>query len=406
MKILLVTYSCQPWAGSEDGAGWHMLRMLSQHHQVVVVTRKTYQQDLERERLPEKGHDIRFVFVRNPVSKQSLVNRKLFQPLYYQWQLRAARTVRQITSEEQFDIVQHVTWCRCWMPSAISGAVSGKLVWGPVGGVETIPDPFLDDWEYGPTRERFKKVLVAAARFDPQVRKLARKADLGLATTSQSQNFMTQLGCRTELLSGVALDSTEVDRLSKLRSSPRRGLRFISIGRLLGWKGFHYGIRAFCRANIPDSQYWIVGDGPATGQLRQLVAQLGLEDKIRFWGAVERARALELLSESHVLVHPSFRDSGGWVCLESMAARKPVICLDLGGPAVQVNDQTGTIVPASHPEQVVTDLAAAMGRYADDDDLIASQGDAGLARVQQQFTWESRYPVLLSHYESLLAGER
>src|SRR2546430_4418443 len=39
--------------------------------------------------------------------------------------------------------------------------------------------------------------------------------------------------------------------------------------------------------------------------------------------------------------HPSLHDSGGWVCLEAMAAGRPVICLDLGGPGYQVTEESG-----------------------------------------------------------------
>ncbi|MFM6845653.1 MAG: glycosyltransferase family 4 protein, partial [Dolichospermum sp.] len=46
-----------------------------------------------------------------------------------------------------------------------------------------------------------------------------------------------------------------------------------------------------------------------------------------------------------------------WVCMEAMAAGRPVICLDLGGPAVQVTEETGFKIAADEPYQVVRDLA-------------------------------------------------
>ncbi len=204
MKLLLVTYSCAPNCGSEDGVGWNMLRTLSLHHQVVVVTRGTFKDEIESHDLRRQGHDVRFEYVSNPVSKQSFINRNLFQLIYYVWQLRAMLKVRQITKKERFDIVQHLTWIRCWMPSAILGAASGKLVWGPVGGIESIPKNFLRGWEYGRVRETLKRFLAAGSRFDPIVRSLARKASLGLATTRESQIYMNDLGCPTKLLSECA----------------------------------------------------------------------------------------------------------------------------------------------------------------------------------------------------------
>ena len=65
-----------------------------------------------------------------------------------------------------------------------------------------------------------------------------------------------------------------------------------------------------------------------------------------------------------MLVHPSLHDSGGWVCLEAMAAGKPVICLDLGGPGEQVTRETGFKIPALDPDQAVKDMARAMAVLA------------------------------------------
>ena len=55
---------------------------------------------------------------------------------------------------------------------------------------------------------------------------------------------------------------TDLHILSHLNFPSSPPIRFISVGRLLDWKGFNLGLRAFAEAAIPDAQYWIVGDGP------------------------------------------------------------------------------------------------------------------------------------------------
>ena len=98
---------------------------------------------------------------------------------------------------------------------------------------------------------------------------------------------------------------------------------------------------------------------------------------MKFWGNLPREKTLEKLAQSHVLVHPSLHDSGGWVCLESMAAGRPVLCLDLGGPAVQVTAETGVKVSAHTPEQTVQELSAAMKQLAQEPELRERMGTAG-----------------------------
>jgi glycosyltransferase involved in cell wall biosynthesis len=73
-----------------------------------------------------------------------------------------------------------------------------------------------------------------------------------------------------------------------------------------------------------------------------------------------------------------------------MAAGRPVICLDLGGPALQVTPETGIKVPAMSPEQVVHDLAAAFSRLAGDSGLRVRLGKAGRQRVEQHFNWDKK----------------
>ena len=43
-----------------------------------------------------------------------------------------------------------------------------------------------------------------------------------------------------------------------------------------------------------------------------------------------------------------------------MAAGRPVICLDLGGPGSQVTDEVGFKIPAHSPEQCIEGIAQVM----------------------------------------------
>lgn len=116
-----------------------------------------------------------------------------------------------------------------------------------------------------------------------------------------------------------------------------------------------------------------------------------------------RGRVYEL-RQSHVLLHPSLHDSGGWSLLEAMAAACPVICLDLGGSAVRVDDESGIRVAARNPEQVVDDIAAALVRLGRDPALRRRMGEAGRVRVGEHFSWQKRAAVLDETYRRIAAS--
>jgi len=180
--------------------------------------------------------------------------------------------------------------------------------------------------------------------------------------------------------------------LGALRPAPAAPFRLVSIGNLLHLKGFEFGLRAFARlgAAFPQSEYWLMGEGPERQRLEAVAAELGIAERVRFLGRIPRAAVLDRLAVCDVLVHPSLHDSGGWVCLEAMAAGRPVICLDIGGPGVQVTAATGVKVAADSPERAVAALADAMVLLAGDPDLRARMGQAGRQRVHRDFDWDRK----------------
>ena len=103
-----------------------------------------------------------------------------------------------------------------------------------------------------------------------------------------------------------------------------------------------------------------------------------------------------------MLVHPSLHDSGGWVCLEAMAAGRPVVCLDLGGPAMQVTEESGIRVRAESAGDTIDGLARAFDRLASDAGLRARLGAAGRLRMAGEFTWDRKGEQFATLYREVI----
>ncbi|NJL20675.1 MAG: glycosyltransferase, partial [Leptolyngbyaceae cyanobacterium SM1_3_5] len=321
---------------------------------------------------------------------------------YYLWQIWAYFTARSLLPQLHFDLVHHVSYVKYSNPSFLS-LLSIPFVWGPVGGAESAPKSFWQDFS---TRAKVYEVLRAVSRWvgeaDPFVRLTAKRSALTWATTEDTASRVRQLGAKNvRVLIESGLRQEEIDRLMQYPLPETAAIRFISLGRLLHWKGFHLGLRAFAAAGIPNAEYWVVGDGPERDRLERLAADLGIADRVKFWGRVDRDEGLTKLGESHVLVHPSLHDSGGWVCLEAMAAGRPIVCLALGGPNVQVTPETGFKIPADHPDQAVQELAQAMSRLAQNRDLLKQMGRAGQQLVQTRYRWEAKVRSQVEQYDPL-----
>lgn len=407
LNILVSAYACRPGEGSEPGVGWHTVRELSKYYHIWVLTRQNNRPAIEAALQRHPMPRLQFVYCEPPRFIQQLNrNQRIVHLHYYLWQLRAYLVARQLHRSIGFDVVHHLTYVRYSSPSFLA-LLPAPFIWGPVGGGETAPRTFWPT--LGPQGKRYEIARTLAHRLgelDPFTHLTARRSVLSRATTGETAQRLRRLGAkRIELYSESGLHADDIARLGQCPPppSPPLRLRFISMARLLHWKGLHLGLQAFARANLPHAAYWIVGDGAERERLEVLAEALGIASQIKFFGRLSRDDTLQKLGASHVLVHPSLHDSGGWVCLEAMAAGRPVICLDLGGPAVQVTPETGVVIPAHTPEQAVRDIADAMHRLAASPALREHMGKAGQQRVREQFTWEVKGRLLAQCYTDIAA---
>jgi len=408
MKILLSAYSCVPGMGSEPGVGWNAVEQAARFHSLWVLTHAEGRQEIEAASgaLP----NVRFVILDLPPWALFWKNDRRGQRVhYYLWQLAAYIVGRRLHRKVGFDLVHHVTFVQYSTPCLLA-LLPIPFIWGPVGGGESAPAAFW--WSFS-LRGKIFELLRSFARkmgeCDPFVRCTARRAALGLATTEDTARRMRLLGCRrVSVRSAVGLSPQEVSRLSSVPFRQSSPFRLLSVGRLVHLKGFDLGLRAFAQIQhrLPETEYWIVGEGPERKRLETLASDLGITAKVRFWGHIAREQVLEKVTECDVLVHPSLHDSGGWVCLEAMAAGRPVVCLDLGGPGVQVTEDTGIKVTANAPDQTVADMAKAFLQLAKDPKLRFRMGEASRQRVEEHFAWLRKGDSMSTIYENTIAGLR
>ncbi len=406
LKILVSAYACEPGKSSEPGVGWNWVKQMARFHDVWAITRANNREPIEQVLTKEPMPNVHWVYFDLPGCMRFWKKGQRGVHLYYYlWQMGAYFVGKWLHKEVSFDVVHHVTLVNYWMPSFLA-VFPVLFIWGPVGGGESTPKAFYKTFTFrGKIYEQIRDAARWLGEHDPFVRITVRDARFALATTPETEERLKRLGCQhVKVLSQVAMTKDEIANLVSAPIRNTNSFRLVSIGRLLHWKGFHLGLMAFARfeQGFPNVKYWLIGDGPERRSLKCLVQKLGIADKVCFWGSFSRRQVLEKLVECDVLVHPSLHDSGGWVCLEAMAAGRPVICLDLGGPALQVTKETGIRVSAIMPEQVVNDLAEAMLRLARDAELCQRMGEAARRRVAEHFDWDKKGEWMNKIYRQIL----
>ena len=326
LKELVSAYACGPDRVSEPSVGWNAVRQIAADHDVWVLTSHESREQATAQAATLPGSP-QFVFLDWPQWMESVKRTRAgFEIQQYLWQLMAYRAARALHKRVAFDVVHHVTLCRYWMPSFLP-FLGVPFVWGPVGGGESAPRSF---WRGLGSSGAFLEAARECARFvgehDPMLNIVARRTSLGIATTGETGSRMKRLRVpRIEVMTQVSLTQAEIDALASFPAPSGSVVRFLSIGRLVAWKGFHLGLNAFARMTDRTAEYWIVGDGPEGPALHALADRLGIASRVRFLGTLTRPQVDAALGDCAVLVHPSLHDSGGAVCAEAMAAGRPVI---------------------------------------------------------------------------------
>jgi glycosyltransferase involved in cell wall biosynthesis len=145
-------------------------------------------------------------------------------------------------------------------------------------------------------------------------------------------------------------------------------------------------VRAFARAKLLPAMQ-LVFTGSSTPELSAHIARCGVNRRVRFFcppggGPVPESELPSLYRGATALVFPSLYEGFGLPVVEAMACGTPVITSNTTALPEVAGDAAQLVDPES-----VEEIAAAIGRLANDAVLRQALREKGLARAAQ-FTWE------------------
>jgi len=185
----------------------------------------------------------------------------------------------------------------------------------------------------------------------------------------------------------------------------------LAYGRLTYQKGFDLLLQAFRQVAPfhPKVDLIIAGNGEERTALETLCRQLGLNDRVAFYGRATPQEVVALLNGSEFVVVPSRWEPFGIVALEAMAAGKPVLATRVGGlPEFLADggrwtmddgpwtreDRHGTMLVEPTVEGLVTGLAEWLKRR----DEVKALGEQNRERAAEH-TWEQVVERYLEVYQ-------
>jgi glycosyltransferase involved in cell wall biosynthesis len=146
----------------------------------------------------------------------------------------------------------------------------------------------------------------------------------------------------------------------KSKKDYRSSLRVVHAGRLGFEKNVDVVIKAFARVagQLPKAELVIAGDGPATGELKDLSRKLGIEKRVKFLGMIKREKLAGIYQSGDVFATASTMETQGMVVLEAMACGLPIIGVrKYALPDLVHEGENGFVVRPGNEKQMAAKMA-------------------------------------------------
>ncbi|WP_119327068.1 glycosyltransferase [Companilactobacillus musae] len=171
----------------------------------------------------------------------------------------------------------------------------------------------------------------------------------------------------------------------------------LEVARLVEVKNHRLLLEALSKVKF-NFRLTLVGDGPLMDDLRNLVKELGLKDKVEFVGFRENTG--DFYQECDVSILTSKSESLPTVYLESAAYGKPVIATNVGATNKIINDETGWLVESDNEQALIAALNDAHAFWKDGN--LDRKGLALYQEVRDNYSIEKLAGKVHAGYEATL----
>ena len=405
MKIFVSAYACEPGLGSEIGVGWHWVIEMSKHFELWVLTRESNRHTIEPwiADHPEFG-GIHFLYYDLPKWARWWKRGMRGVRLYYNlWQWRTNHIVKRTMQDNDIAVYHLLTYGNALWPASRFGQKQ-TFVWGPIGGVDTIPRDFTQHygWKWRMI-EAARRAIVSALPLNKGFQRRCRDAKIILCKShSMREAINEKYRSKAVLMTDVAVEAKHIEDYHRQRGENDRDVRYLMVGRLDAWRGFDLAIEAMAKAvrEQQNIKLDILGKGSDKERILSLIDQFGLQKHVTLHGNVPMDTYLQMMADCDVVLNPCLKEGAVTTAFDAMTFGRPLIGIDTGGYTRYFNDQYAILIKRDCRERVIEDLTKAIIRLTDS--YIRKTMERKAQEAAQQFTWEQKGKEIANTLQSVL----
>lgn len=401
-RIFISAYACEPGLGSEIGVGWHWVLEMSKYFDLWVLTRESNRVRIENwtNSHPE-SQNIKFIyFDLPPWARRWKKGLRGVRTYYNIWTKLSDKLVKKTMIENDIKVFHHITYGNALWPVSKYGS-SQTFIWGPIGGLETIPKEYSDHYDRKSRFiEKIRRIAINRAVKSKGLKKRCEKASLILCKTEETLNKLPlKEKSKAILFTDVAAETIPSSTSLKQNSSSifdspggsqdPKPLSLLAVGRLDPWRGFDLAILAIKEVLKTNRKIHltIVGKGPDKIRLNNLIQNNNLNQFVALTGQVDSERYRSLMQEADIILNPALKEAAVTVSFDAMAYGKPLIALDTGGYTRYFNPDYSIVLPRKDRETTIKAIADAIVELNDPVRRLEMGHNAALAA--NNFSWEN-----------------
>ena len=388
-KIFVSAYACEPDHGSEIGVGWHWVLEMSKYFELWVLTRKSNQENIEQWLAKNPAtNEIHFVYYDLPDKLRFWKKGMRGVRTYYSiWQSRTNKIVKKTMIENDIKIYHLLTYGNALWKASKFG-MKQTFIWGPTGGVDTIPKEYSKHYT---AKARFiewaRRCVVKMLPINHGFKKRCKNADLILCKSYNMQNAVPEkYRDKAKLFTDVAVDIKEKEVSKALHHSTK----FLAVGKLDAWRGFDLLIEAFALALKENENITldILGIGIDDERIHRLIQDFGVASHVNQIGEVRIDEYEEYMSDCDVVVNPALKEGAVTVSFDSMAYKKPLICVDTGGYTRYFTNDYAVVLKREGRAKLIRELKTGILKMTDE--LVRRQLGEKAFQEGMKYTWEDK----------------